>query len=142
MAATIAFDFDGVLHEHPRYHWPAGRLDLEPLNEAIRRGYHVAVMTCNVPKMVGDLLEARGLKVYVDKEMKYGRWDQKGIVLVTNRKVSAVAYVDDRAIRWTIGSNPRAIWDAAETARPSTPHPRSWRQVCKRIKAGKRNGVY
>jgi hypothetical protein len=137
---NIAFDFDGVLHEHGKMRWPAGRLDFAPLREAMKRGYAVTIMTANIPASVGRELEKHGFKVYVDSKMSYSRWASKGVILVTNRKVSAVAYVDDRAIHWTFGSDPAAIWDAAELVKPSPVKPRTWVHCIRRIRRARHAG--
>ena len=130
---SIAFDFDEVLHEHGKMRWPVGRVDFAPLREAMRRGYAVSIVTANIPASVGKELERHGFKVYVDTKMTYSRWAYKNVILVTNRKVSAVAYVDDRAIHWVFGSDPAAIWDAAELVKPSPTKPRSWFHYLRRM---------
>lgn len=128
---TLAFDFDGVLHQHPKYHWPLGATDFDVMREAMARGYSVAVVTANVVSMVGDVLAKQGFTVLVDKDMNRARWAQQGTVLVTNRKIPALAYVDDRAIRWTYGQDPAVIWDIVEATHyvpsTSTKHRPGWR---------------
>lgn len=126
----LAFDYDGVVHESPKYHWPPTALDTSVMREAMARGYAVAVVTCNVGSLVGDALIKQGFKVYVDKDMTRSRWAETGTVLVTNRKIAGVlAYIDDRAIRWSYGQDPAIIWDIVEathfTASTHT-KPRRW----------------
>lgn len=137
---NIAFDYDGVLHSSPKMRWPPKEIDFGPLREAQRRGYAVTIMTCNTIASVGKLLEQHGFKVYVDHKRSYTRWAFKNVILVTNMKVSAVAYVDDRAIHWTFGSDPRAIWDAAELVKPSPIRPRSWFHYIRRIARARHAG--
>ncbi len=126
----LAFDYDGVLHESPRYRWPPSSLDFGVMREAMARGYAVAVLTCNNVTLVGDALTRQGFKVLVDKDMTRSRWAEKGVVLVTNRKIAGVlAYIDDRAIRWAYGQDPAIIWNIVEATKfTASTHtkPRRW----------------
>lgn len=97
----LCFGFDGVLSQGRSYHWPLTRLDVSPLRQAHERGYACAVMTCNTVPWVVVALWRTGIKATADdyrdnQEWNGGRDGRR--VLVTNRKLAAVAYVDDRAI--------------------------------------------
>lgn len=84
---TICVDFDGVLNEHDGYE--EGNLG-EPLSgsqdfiKELRRKYKVVILTSRPKEQVNRWLRRNGFP-----SMK-----------VTNRKVPAVAYIDDRAIQF------------------------------------------
>lgn len=111
---TIAFDFDGVLSEGAGYHWPLTNLDLDLIGQAQTRGYAVVIMTCNDVGLVATELWRRDIDCWPDHTMRHMYWHDPDIVLVTGRKVCAVAYVDDRAIRFTYGDEPAKIWDVLD----------------------------
>lgn len=124
---TLAFDFDGVFHPNSRFHWPLERADFGPLREAMDRGYAVAIVTGNFPHLVAAELGKHGFKTLLDPGMSRARWEEVGRVLVTNRKISALAYVDDRGIRWSFGQDPADIFNVVETLRPGPRKREPWR---------------
>lgn len=96
---NIAFDFDGVLHEHPGYRATFGAIDLNPIRLAHERGLAASVMTCNDLHRVAAVLRRGGFRVFVDADMRHLFWDggySGTTVLVTGRKVSAIGYLDDK----------------------------------------------
>lgn len=101
---TLVFDFDGVLSQSPEYHWPLERTDFDLLAQAIDAGYAVAVSTCNTVGLVADALDAAGFTVHRDLTCRYDYWTERGVVLVTNRKVSGVI-IDDKCINWRFGGS-------------------------------------
>jgi 8-oxo-dGTP pyrophosphatase MutT (NUDIX family) len=111
----VAFDFDGVLHEHRGWVSKFGRINVEPLRMAQRKGYATAVMTCNDVGRVATILRVKyNLRTVPDLQMRNMGWDggkDGRQVLVTNRKLAARMYVDDRAFHWTYGSDPGRIFD-------------------------------
>lgn len=111
---TVCFDFDGVLSKGSDYHWPTDELDLSLITEAHERGYAVAVMTCNDVHRVADELRKHGLRVHPDPYMYRASWHDPERVLVTGRKITATAYVDDRAISYRFGQPVSAVFDAVE----------------------------
>lgn len=94
---TICVDFDGVLNEYNGYE--EGGLG-EPLSgsqdfiKELRRKYKVVILTSRPKEQVINWLSNNGFP-----SMK-----------VTNRKVPAVAYIDDRAIRFN--GNYQTIYEA------------------------------
>jgi hypothetical protein len=88
---TIAIDFDGVLHKYSKG-WRNGEIYDEPMEGAvgackllIERGYNLVVFTVRKnTRAVEEWLRKNGFP-----EMK-----------VTNQKPKAVAYIDDRGIRF------------------------------------------
>lgn len=146
---TIALDFDGPIHRYSRgwqdgtiYDEPTpGALD------AIRylmEREAVFIHTTRPPEPVAVWLAGHGLEtttndrcpsclVMLTRLVSYGRadcedchgsglvtfWDKRGLLLVTNRKLPAYAYVDDRAVLFT----PEGGWAAAvEAVREFAPH--------------------
>jgi 8-oxo-dGTP diphosphatase len=110
---TICFDFDGVLHESPEWAPVMGRIDVTPIEQALKRGYSCAVMTCNDVRNVAAELNKRGIHATPDPDMRHASWHggQSGKeVLVTGRKLTARYYVDDRAIHYRYGDGPSRLW--------------------------------
>lgn len=98
MKKTICVDFDGVLNEYNGYE--EDNLG-EPLTgskefiKELRRKYKVVILTSRLKKQVIDWLNNNSFPN----------------IKVTNRKVPAVAYIDDRAIQFN-GSYTQALYEA------------------------------
>lgn len=113
--STVAVDFDGVIHAYSKG-WGDGTIYDEPVPGALdglhslMANYAVYIHTSRGAKSVAEWLQARGFETTIDCEAytysfdadgwKGEFWDQEGILLVTNRKLAAVAYIDDRAIEF------------------------------------------
>jgi 8-oxo-dGTP pyrophosphatase MutT (NUDIX family) len=111
---NLSFDFDGVIHEHSGWRATFGRLDVAGIREAHDRGYCVTVSTCNDTWRVAAALSAAGLSVLADHKMTRGFWSGGAsgkVVLVTNRKVSSAAYLDDRGINYQHGQPWAPVFD-------------------------------
>lgn len=99
MKERICVDFDGVLNEYNGYE--EGNLG-KPLSgsqdfiKELRRKYMVVIFTSRPKEQVSNWLSKNG---FPD-------------IKVTNRKLPAVAYIDDRAIPFN-GSYKQAIYEAA-----------------------------
>lgn len=124
----IAIDFDGVLTPSPEACWPPAEVDLTLIRLAQARGYAVAIMTCNADvRRVAAELVARGIAAVADPAMSHRSWSDPGTVLVTNRKVIADFYVDDRAVRYRFGDPVPAIFGrAGELAAAPCPRGPHW----------------
>ena len=94
---TIAIDFDGVLHQYRSFSAPLGY----PVEGAVdgwyklyNAGYDLVVVTSR------ENLDAirDWLHEHFDFERNIGHFYEPH---VTNKKVPAIAYIDDRAIRFT-----------------------------------------
>jgi len=104
---TVAVDFDGVIHAYGRG-WQDGSIYDEPLPgaidgvKALQETYAVFVFTSRDPLTVCRWLEERGIPSTIDlpPDNVPAFWNSQAVVLVTNRKLPAVAYLDDRAVRF------------------------------------------
>jgi len=102
---TVAVDFDGVIHAYSRG-WQDGTIYDEPMPGAIdglkrlQQRYAVYVLTSREVEQVVPWLEAFGLDVAADRPPYPAFWNHQEQILVTNRKLPAVAYIDDRAVRF------------------------------------------
>jgi hypothetical protein len=125
---TIAVDFDGVIHAYSRG-WDDGSIYDPPLPGALDGLRHllaagpVFIHTTRNAKQVARWIEQQtGYSIECTTRMvpwlpSWWRWgrrctfwnDTTGLLLVTDRKLPATAYLDDRAVRFT-------DWDHALTA--------------------------
>ena len=108
---SVGVDVDGVLHAYSKG-WNGGSMYDVPLPgafEGIRtlqaRGYAVFLLTARENlSAVADWIQLYStLSVVVDDHRVPGRanfWNDTEHVLITNRKLPAMYYVDDRAIRF------------------------------------------
>jgi 8-oxo-dGTP pyrophosphatase MutT (NUDIX family) len=116
----ISYDCDGVLHANPGWSPAWSEFDTTLISEAHARGVAVAVSTCNDTWRVAAKIKSRGFRVHDDNKEPVGRsfthsptWhggDDGTVVLVTNRKVCAFAYVDDKAYHYQFRTDPMAVW--------------------------------
>lgn len=109
---AIALDFDGVIHFY-RKGWANGEIYDEPMPgafEAIQKlleKYHVFIMStrpaAQIVTWITPFLNPLGIAVMeIPPEEKF--WNGRGlepIVGITNRKLAAEFYVDDRGIHFT-----------------------------------------
>lgn len=114
---TVAVDFDGVIHRYSRG-WHDGSIYDDPMPGALE-GLRVLmeqdavfVHTSRDATQVGTWLKQHDFDVVLDEATQF--WDVRGMLLVTNRKLAALCYIDDRAIRFQ--SWPQALADV-EAAR-------------------------
>lgn len=117
---TIAVDFDGVIHTYGKG-WQDGTIYDEPmpgaldgLTELMRRDA-VFIHTSRDPQSVA-LWIVEKLGITATWEMEDARphefWNDRGRVLVTNRKLPATVYIDDRALRFESWEQTLAALDA------------------------------
>lgn len=113
----ISLDFDGVITGERHYRWPAVDPSFQLIDEARERGVPVCVSTCNDTWRVAAELERAGYAVRDDNKHPAGGtlaaplfWSDPSVILVSNRKPSAYAYVDDRAVSYQHGNPTWRIW--------------------------------
>ena len=120
--STVAVDFDGVIHAYSKG-WQDGSIYDDPMPGAfdglrkLMESYAVFIHTTRDPLPVGNWLMERGhfdvlveaTWLDVDEDGKpdvYNDgldrefWNEQGRILVTRRKLPAIAYVDDRGVRF------------------------------------------
>ena len=104
---TVCVDFDGVIHNYSKG-WQDGSIYDEPVTGAIEAlkdlmtQYAVVIFTTRRDTIaVGQWLQKHGLDVPFEYGGEaYEFWNRRNAILITNRKLPAVAYIDDRAIRF------------------------------------------
>ena len=110
---TVAVDFDGVLHSYERgWHdgtiygdWKSGAV--AALSQLMQQ-HAVFIHTTRNARQVARWIEpTSGYAFECTTRLPrtwYGRrkpfWNTQGLLLVTDRKMPAIAYVDDRAVRF------------------------------------------
>jgi hypothetical protein len=123
---TVAVDFDGVLHSYDKG-WHDGTIygDWTPGAEAalrqLMRRYAVFIHSTRRPEQVAKWLLDRGFSCRIGYDGEF--WNEQGVLLVTDRKLPAVAYIDDRAVRFinwpdaltAVGIEPLATGERRET---------------------------
>ena len=110
--STIAVDFDGVIHGYSKG-WADGSIYDPPVDGALdalrtlMADHPVFIFTTRDVGQVARWLIERGFSTRTGHEGAF--WNDLGVLLVTNRKLAAVAYIDDRAVRFE--SWPQALRD-------------------------------
>jgi hypothetical protein len=105
---TVAVDFDGVIHAYSKG-WQDGTIYDEPVPGAfdglrsLMDRYAVFIHTSRDPAPVGRWVRQRsGIETewFEDRRNPLSFWNGRGSLLVTNLKLPAIAYIDDRAVRF------------------------------------------
>lgn len=108
MGKTICIDFDGVIHKYSRGYQDGSIYDdpiegaLEAL-EILQKEYAVVIFSTRKPKQILDWafsLPSWHLAIKViPQDQQF--WNDKETIGVTDRKLPAMYYIDDRALRFT-----------------------------------------
>jgi hypothetical protein len=103
---TIAVDFDGVIHAYSRG-WADGTIYDPPLPgaltgiRALMEHAAVFIHTTRDPHQVVQWLQEQAIPAIADSPVTAREfWNERSQVLVSSRKYPAVAYLDDRAVRF------------------------------------------
>ncbi|MCZ2100092.1 MAG: hypothetical protein LC107_00975 [Chitinophagales bacterium] len=110
---TIAIDFDGVIHQYSRGYADGSIYDV-PVKGAARfiydcmfeKGWAVFILSTREPQQIKTWLEqvlfqgkALPFKITIlSPETKF--WNSKKNLGITNRKIAAHVYIDDRGMRF------------------------------------------
>jgi hypothetical protein len=106
---TIAIDFDGVIHEYSKG-WYIGVPYDHPMPGAFETivklltKHHVFILSTRNPHHIAKWLDehkAPFRRMVIDRDYDSPFWDEDGVVGITQLKLAAVMYIDDRALRFT-----------------------------------------
>lgn len=107
--STVAIDFDGVIHAYSKG-WHDGTIYDEPEPgafdglHALMTTHSVVIFTSRNTEQVADWLFERKLGINITWEppgaVTCDFWNERDRILVTNRKLPSVVFLDDRAVRF------------------------------------------
>lgn len=105
LRGTICVDFDGVIHSY-EHGWGDGSIYGDPIDGALEGlqtllgHYAVVIFTSRDVDQVKKWMWERMQLSCATDHFKVQFWNEYGVILVTNRKLPALAYIDDRGIRF------------------------------------------
>ena len=102
---TIAIDFDGVIHKYSKG-WQNGRIydepvegSLEAIFKLLEKDYRVVVFTTR--EFINEVKDWIIMEMHKCKNLEGKTFVNYKDFSVTNIKPPAIAYIDDRGIRFT-----------------------------------------
>lgn len=118
---VVAFDFDGVIHKYSKG-WQDGSIYDEPNKDVLDLMLILQLM--KIPCVIISTREPQQIKEWWDKQgitlrAKVLDWDTSfyndcSCIGITNRKIPAQLYIDDRAYRYTGQTVQEFLTDCAE----------------------------
>ncbi len=108
---TIAIDFDGVIHRYSKG-WKDGSIYDQPIDNAFKsiknlmeQGYYVFIHSTRDPHQIQQWMNERQdyfkVQTISSSELDHGKfWNKNDVVGVTQFKLPADLYVDDRALKF------------------------------------------
>lgn len=114
----LGIDFDGVIHSYTKgFH--DGTLYDEPVENALLsvrnllEHWNIFIFSVREPEQIAEWLKTYDAPfpyhIITDADIENARWTREGVVGITQRKLVARFYIDDRAITFD-SKEPRA-WD-------------------------------
>lgn len=108
MGQAIAIDFDGVIHKYSKG-WNGGEIYDEPIEGAfdaikklMKRGYSVFILSTRSSAQIRDWCDEQSTNLKFEViPHKTQFWNKKDVVGITQKKIAATAYIDDRGLRFT-----------------------------------------
>ena len=104
---TIAIDFDGVVHKYSKG-WSDGSLYDEPVDGAfdalktlMRWGFAVYIHSTRKPEDMQNWFAEHNFGTATQIIQDEVFWEAANILGLSNRKLPAIVYIDDRGLRFT-----------------------------------------
>ena len=127
MSKTIVFDFDGVIHKYSKG-WQDGSIYDEPnieviktMKELMKQGYSVAIVSTRSAIQIFEWWHSKEIPIpalVLDDNVTF--YNNTDFVGITNRKLAAVAYIDDRAICFNPDDNKDTLLDTIINFKPKS----------------------
>lgn len=102
---AIAVDFDGVIHRYSKGYLN-GEIYDEPMPGAeeglkkLMEKYNVFILSTREPRQIKRWMEKHINIPTAVHEGETPFWDRAGVIGITNKKLAAIAYIDDRAVQF------------------------------------------